>query len=41
MSASYVANARQLRVLTMGFRIGAIILVGEVISWVVGIEGDG
>jgi len=41
MSASYVANARQLRVLTVAFRIGAIFLVGEVVSWVVGIEGDG
>jgi hypothetical protein len=40
MSASYVANARQLRVLTVAFRIGAVFLVGEVIAWVVGIVGD-
>jgi hypothetical protein len=41
MSASYVANARQLRVLTIAFRVGAIFLVGEVVAWVVGIGDDG
>jgi hypothetical protein len=40
MSASYVANARQLRALMMAFRFGAIFLVGEVIAWVVGISDD-
>jgi hypothetical protein len=41
MSASYVANARQLRVLTIAFRVGAVFLVGEVVAWVVGIGDDG
>jgi hypothetical protein len=41
MSASYVTNARQLRALTMAFRIGAIFLVGEVVAWVVGIADAG
>lgn len=40
MSTSYVVNARQLRVLTIAFRIGAIFLVGEVTAWVVDI-GNG
>lgn len=40
MSTSYVVNARQLRALTIAFRLGAIFLVGEVIAWVVDI-GDG
>jgi len=39
MSASYVGNAQQLRLLTIAFRLGAIFLVGEVIAWVVDI-GD-
>jgi hypothetical protein len=37
MSASYVVNARQLRLLTIAFRFGAVFLVGEVVAWVVGI----
>lgn len=41
MSASYVVNARQLRLLTIAFRIGAIFLVGEVVAWVVGIVDEG
>lgn len=40
MSASYVVNARQLRLLTIAFRLGAIFLVGEVTAWVVDI-GNG
>lgn len=38
MSASYVVNARQLRVVTIAFRLGAICLVGEVTAWVVDIS---
>ncbi len=38
MSTSYVVNARQLHVLTIAFRLGAIFLVGEVIAWVVDIS---
>jgi hypothetical protein len=38
MSASYVVNARQLRTLTIAFRLGAIFLVGEVTAWVVDIS---
>jgi hypothetical protein len=41
MSASYVANARQLRALTIAFRIGAMFLVGEVVAWVIGIADAG
>ena len=41
MSASYIANAHQLRILMIAFRLGAIFLVGEVIAWVVGIGEDG
>jgi hypothetical protein len=37
MSKSYVINARQLRLLSVAFRVGAVLLVGEVVSWVAGI----
>lgn len=40
MAASYVVNARQLRLLTIAFRLGAGFLVGEVIAWVADIVDE-
>jgi hypothetical protein len=37
MSASYEANARQLNWLSIAFRVGSLLLIGEVVAWVVGI----
>jgi hypothetical protein len=38
MSTSYVISVRQLRLLTIAFRLGAIFLVAEVTAWVVDIS---
>ncbi len=40
MSASYVRNAIQLRILAFAFRVGAVLLVAEVVAWVVNLVGE-
>jgi hypothetical protein len=37
MSASYAWNGAQFRRLSIVFRIGAVLLVGEVVAWVIGL----
>ena len=37
MSASYAGNAAHFRWLSIVFRIGAVLLVGEVVAWVIGL----
>jgi hypothetical protein len=37
MSASYEDNAGQFKWLSIAFRIGSVLLIGEVVAWVVGI----